>query len=215
MTTCPTPRSRAAGAVLAALTVGVLAGCGGSEPPLANDEPSAAPVDELAAHDGKVCPRRLPRSQDPDLWLGPTTPAESAPSLPPPESAWVCRYQPVDPAPGPDADDARPGWARDGEVRRVPPGRLPALERSLGQLEPAPDDRMCTADLGPRWMLVQAHDNDLTGVVVDEFGCRDVRLTDEPFETAVGEASQPGTVPGVLTGPASLLDLLQSIHPRR
>jgi hypothetical protein len=33
-------------------------------------------------------------------------------------------------------------------------------------------------------MLVIARAGDLTGVVIDDYGCSDIRLTDEPFETA-------------------------------
>ena len=67
--------------------------------------------------------------------------------------------------------------------------------------------RVCTEELGPRWMLVLSRSGDLTGVVVDGYGCRDVRLTDEPFTTVAGE----GAVEGVLTGPADLLPLLEEV----
>jgi hypothetical protein len=45
----------------------------------------------------------------------------------------------------------------------------------------------------------------MTGLVIDDYGCQEIRLTDEPFQTVPGEASQPGTVAGVLLGPPALL----------
>ena len=72
---------------------------------------------------------------------------------------------------------------------------------------------MCTADLGPRFVLVYRHGTDLTGVSVDDYGCNDVRLTDDPFTTVVGEASQGGAVRGVLRAEPELLDELMAIAP--
>ena len=195
------------------LAVGLLAGCADSAsvPPAADPAPSTS-VDEVAAHAGEVCPQRLPESGNRDHGFGTDEPAESAPSLPAPESAWVCRYDATDVGPGPDGDGTTWGWVRAGEVRPVDPARLPVLERALTQLAPADRNRVCTADLGPRWMLVYSHGNDLTGVLVDDFGCRDVRLTDEPFETVPGAATQPGTTRGVLAGPTDLLIHLRAVH---
>lgn len=59
-------------------------------------------------------------------------------------------------------------------------------------------------------MLVYATGRDLTGVVVDDFGCGDVSLTDDPFTTPPGAATQDGTVAGVLTGTDELLPALKS-----
>lgn len=55
-------------------------------------------------------------------------------------------------------------------------------------------------------MIVYSHSGDLTGVVVDGYGCREVRLTDEPFHTPPGAPHQDGTVGGVLDGGAELLE---------
>lgn len=60
-------------------------------------------------------------------------------------------------------------------------------------------------------MLVYATGRDLTGVVVDDFGCGDVRLTDDPFKTPPGDATQDTTVAGVLTGTDELLPALKSV----
>jgi hypothetical protein len=62
-------------------------------------------------------------------------------------------------------------------------------------------------------MLVYTHLADLTGVVVDDYGCASVGLTDDPFKTAPGESDQVGTVPGVLSVPVGLLaDNMKAVH---
>lgn len=60
-----------------------------------------------------------------------------------------------------------------------------------------PTDRGCNTDLGPRWMLVLDQGSRSTAVVVDDFGCEDVRLT-------------VGTVSGVLAGPPQLVGQLRA-----
>jgi hypothetical protein len=170
--------------------------------------PSEAVVDEVASHDGRVCPQRLPQAQA-DHGFGTAEAAESAPTLPAPESAWVCQYSPKETGYG---EDSGLTWVRFGDARPVHPSRLPVLERELSDLAPAEDGSLCPADLGPRWLLVYSHGSDLTGVAVDDFGCRDVRLTDEPFSTVPGDATQPGLVPGVLTGPPGLLAEVKALH---
>lgn len=205
-------RTHVAITAAALLAVGVLPGCADSESSSrAADRPSGASVDEIAAHDGQVCPKRLPQGKDGDYGFGTAEPAESAPLLPAPEEAWVCQYNPTEAGPGPDGDGTTVGWVRTGEVRSVHSTELPALERGLTELAPVEGDLARDDDLGPRWMLVYSHGSDLTGVVVDGFGCRVVRLTDEPFETVPGDAAQAGTVPGVLAGPAGLLDDLKAV----
>jgi hypothetical protein len=47
-----------------------------------------------------------------------------------------------------------------------------------------------------------------TGVIVDDYGCRDVRLTDNPHTTPPGADDQDGTVGGVLDGGAAILEAL-------
>jgi hypothetical protein len=193
-----------------AALVGVLSGCGSSDPTRASD-PTPTPVDELAAHDGEPCPARLPHQGD--HGLGADDPATSAPELAAADEAWTCRYQPHDSVQ--DEEGTTWGWVREGAPRAVDPAGLDRLEPQLADLRPADADRICTMDLGPRWMLVLADGGDLTGVVVDDFGCRDVRLTDEPFETPPGEATAPRTVAGVLTGPDHLLPAIKGAHAGR
>ncbi|HEX8780796.1 MAG TPA: hypothetical protein VF728_06475 [Nocardioides sp.] len=150
--------------------------------------------DELSAHGRHPCPRRLPQTEGPGL--GTQEPADEAPSLPRAERAWVCEYAAT-----------APGWPREGPPREVTGEALDALAERVAALRPADGMRVCTEELGPRWMLVLSRSGDLTGVVVDGYGCRDVRLTDEPFTTVAGE----GAVEGVLTGPADLLPLLEEV----
>lgn len=57
-------------------------------------------------------------------------------------------------------------------------------------------------------MVVYSHAGDLTGVVVDDYGCRDVRLTDNPHVTPPGASDQVGTVGGILDGGATILHAL-------
>lgn len=194
------------------LGIGVLAACGddtGGSASGADPSSPTAEADELGKHGGEVCPDELPLGSDKRHGLGLDEPADEAPSLPDPEEAWVCTYNHRDSATG--GGGASYAWVRDGDARQVPADQIPTLADALTALTPADPGRMCTLELGPRLMLVYTHGSDLTGVVVDDFGCRDVRLTDEPFETAPGEATQPGTVPGVLSAPPALLAELEQL----
>lgn len=177
-------------------------------------EAVAPAPDELRRHGG-VCPPRLPAASE-----GAQEVATAAPSLPVPAEAWMCVYAPVDGAP---SEPGPPGWRLRGRAAAVPAdavGRLPAL---LDRLAPADVHRMCTDDLGPRLALTYTgaaeRSGDLTTVVVDLFGCRDVQLTSDPFTTAPGDlgpqdgAGDTGVVGGVLTGPPELTELLQSVVP--
>jgi len=191
------------------LPLALLPGCTDSET-LGVENGPVEIIDEMTAHDGKVCPKRLPPSVEPH-GFGTSNSAASPPSLMEPDAAWVCKYNPVDSV-------AAVGnvlgyvWVRAGQALPVDAAQLPALARDLAMLAPAAKERSCTDDLGPRWMLVYSHSKDLTGVVVDDFGCQQVRLTDDPFSTEPGAASQGGTVPGVLIGPASLLATIKTVY---
>ena len=98
------------------------------------------------------------------------------------------------------------------ETRREPEpvaaADLAGLQQALDDLALADPSAACTDDLGPRWMVVSDHEGDLTGVVVDDYGCRDVRLTDDPHATPPGAGGQDGTVGGVLAGGTAILDTL-------
>lgn len=167
----------------------VLAACGQESPGGSPEPPSPSVVDELSRHDGEPCPARLP---DGDAGA----PAPGPPDLPAVERAWVCRYEVG-------------SWTLAGEPRAVSSSGLATLEGLLGRLEPAPADQMCTMDLGPRYLLVLARGGDLTGVLVDAYGCRNVRLTDDPHTTPAGTTDGGGLVQGVLTGPGLLDELVK------
>lgn len=185
-----TPRTAVAARV-AALAL-ALAACG-SETPTVADDPQPEPAPSATAAPpavGDLCPEVLPQ---PAEGLGTTEPAASAPSLAAAASAYVCRF---------DLRDER-GFARAGEPRELGAERLGRLEEALAGLEPAAADRACTMDLGPRFMVVLVHaDGDTTAVVVDAYGCREVRVSPDPL------TSVPGEEGGTLTSPADLLELL-------
>ncbi|MCH1866609.1 hypothetical protein [Nocardioides sp. CFH 31398] len=189
--------------------LGLLVGCGQTESsdsgsasdPGAGSESSGGASDETTASPttDELCPAELP--DDGGNGFGVTDPAAEAPELPSASQAWVCQY------------DARNGWQRAGEPVEVPEGDLAAIEESLAGLEPSDPDQMCTEELGPRWLLVTADDaGSLTGVSVDGFGCRSVRLTDSPSRTAPGRASGDGLVEGTLTAPGDLSQELSTIY---
>lgn len=182
-------------ALLAALAL--VAGCGtGTDG--AREAPPAERPDELGAHDGEPCPDRLPGKDA----FGPSDPAPEAPDLSAPERAWVCVYA--------LRDDNR--WVRDGRPVEASTGAMPGLADALDGLEPAPADRACTSDLGWRYLLVWSRGGDLTAAAVDSFGCREVRLSDDPHVTPLGEATSGGTVPGVLLAADGLLEAVQAAY---
>ena len=194
------------------LAVAVLAGCADRGAGEVADQQDAPPVDELSARGGQVCPAVLPQPDDPGYGFGTRDPAHASPSLATPEAGWVCLFNPVDAGAGPDGDGTTYDWERAGRPHEVNAADLRALAGELGELAPPPEPEWaCTADLGPRWMFVYTVGDDLTGVVVDDYGCNEVRLTDEPFETPPGDAVQQGTVSGVLFGSTTLLDRLKAV----
>lgn len=184
-----------------------LAACGDGGT-VVHDKPSET-VDEVSAHGDEVCPATLPGDPTENYGFGIGEPASDRLALATPEAAWVCGYATRDT--GETANGASYAWERMGPAMPVPESALAGLTAALKELAPAPIDRACTAELGPRWMLVYSHGRDLTGVVIDDFGCSEVRLTDEPFTTPPGESTQPGTVRGVLLGPAGLREQFREL----
>lgn len=178
-------------ALITVALLATLAGCGdggsaGSTPP-----PTPTATDELARHDGKPCPARLPQED-----ARAAEPATGDPELPAFDRAWVCHY-------------AVETWTLVGETQAVPHDSLAGLESTLGALAPAPADQMCTMDLGPRFLLVLSDGRDLTGVLVDAYGCREVRVTDDPHTTPAGASDAPGLPRGVFTAPGLLEQLVE------
>ena len=204
------PRAwRPIGATLGLATaVLCLAGC---DLPWSGEPTAKAPEvrsSELADAAGRPCPQELPIGEDPSgHGFGIEEVADERPTLLAPQEAWVCQYNTFDV--GTTANGgAIHGWSRAGRPEPVAAATLPDLQDVLDDLVPADRSRACPADLGPRWMVVYSHDGDLTGVVVDDYGCRDVRLTDNPITTPPGADNQEGTVGGVLDGGAAILDVL-------
>lgn len=179
-----------------------LGACGDESPPHAVE-----PTPTLDA--GTVCPAKLPRGDGPEgHGYGAQEDARDKPSLPTPERAWACRYDAVDS--GQTANgDTRWAWVLHGSAQEVVEPELGAFADALGQVIPFEGgDRVCTADLGPRWLVVYPHGARLVGVAVDDYGCREVRLTDDPSSTPPGDAERDGTVPGVLDGGTEVLTAL-------
>jgi len=198
----------AAVAIAAALT-----GCGGSDSPQAT-EPSADPGSTSAAASPTfapedVCPPKLPRDDDPeDHGFGAQEDARQEPSLPAPEQAWTCQYDAVDAGQTPDGGTEF-AWVLHGTAAEVAEPELGAFASALDRVQPYPrSGRMCTQELGPRWLVVYPGSDGLIGVVVDDFGCREVRLTDDPATTPPGAGDGDGTVPGVLDGGTEVLTAL-------
>lgn len=161
---------------------------------------------EVAVAGGQPCPQELPIGDDPSgHGFGVERAAEQLPNLLVPQEAWVCQYGFFDRDTTPSGGTVY-GWRLAGRPQPLGPDDVPALEAALNDLGLPDPNQACTADLGPRWMLVYAHDGDLTAVVVDDYGCRNVRLTDDPHTTPPGAEDQDGTVGGVLDGGAAVLD---------
>jgi hypothetical protein len=116
----------------------------------------------------------------------------------------VCQYNAFDSGTT-RGGDATYEWRRAGQPQPVAAADLPDLRAAINDVAPADRSGACTADLGPRWMVVYSHGGDLTGLVVDDYGCRDLRLTDNPHITPPGGDHQDGTVGGVLDGGAAIL----------
>lgn len=179
--------------------------CGDDERAVA---PPTQPMAELADQQGQFCPDALPTAPQDTYGLGTGDPAEETPSMWEPQEAWVCEYVPTDIAPA-GANGAWYEWVRRGKPRQLSGDALKTFAIALDGLQPMQTDG-CTADLGSRFLISYAHEGDLTGVVIDDYGCNDVRLTDNPFTNLPGQASQAGTVDGTLMGPVELLTLVKS-----
>ncbi|MGL5808824.1 MAG: hypothetical protein ACRCYQ_02630 [Nocardioides sp.] len=177
-------------------------------------DPLPDPIDELSRHDGEPCPARLPRASRETYGFGSDEPASDRPTLRRPREAWICRYDAKDAAPS-DANGAWFDWVRGDTPRRLDEEELAAFSAAVEQLKPPPANTACTSDLGPRYLVTYSHRRDLTGVVVDGYGCGYVRLTGEPFTEVPGESSGPGMVAGVLADrTAFLVEVVSAASPQ-
>lgn len=163
---------------------------------------------ELDAANNRPCPQELPIGDDPGgHGFGVEAAAEKLPTLLEPQETWMCHYNTSDVGATPSGGTTY-GWGHTGQPVPVAPSDVPNFQDALNDLSLPDLNEACTADLGPRWMVVWTHDGDLTGVVVDDFGCRSVRLTDNPHTTPPGADDQDGTVAGVLGGGTAILNAL-------
>lgn len=187
----------------------VVAGCGIAGPGPSTAENPTVRRSELNDAGGQPCPDELPIGDDPSgHGFGVEHVANQLPRLLEPREAWVCRYDNFD-RETTSSGGAVLGWRLAGDAEPVAREDLPALQAALEDLTlPDDPDRACTSGLGPRWMVAYSHDGDLTGVVVDDFGCRDVRLTGTPHTMPPGADDQDGIVGGVLQGGPAILDAL-------
>jgi len=173
------------------------------------DEGQPTPATSAVEDVSPRCPDTLPVVVDPGgHGFGPVEEADRRPALPEPRSAWVCEYV----ATSSSVTDSGTvwSWVSQGGPRSVDAAAVPRLADDLQHLGPPAANRACTDDLGPRWLLVYPHGSGLIGVVVDDYGCRDVRLTDDPFTTTAGAADADGTVPGILTAPDGMLERIKA-----
>ena len=188
-------------ALLALPAALALSGCGDQTSDDARAEDPASSTVE-AVDLAEACPATLPTDADADAER---TRATEAPELASPTEAWLCTYTVL--AVDDQASDDQGGWRLEGEPEQVDDSRLPALDEALSALAPADPDRPCTMDIGPRYLVVYAGETGLTGVAVDDFGCRDVRLTDDPRTTPLGSGEGEAAA-GVFDGGRAVLTAL-------
>lgn len=186
---------------LAAVTV-LVAGCATPGSPGASPDPVTVEV---------ACPETLVEPTPPEHGLGTNTPAAERPTFPRVGGAWLCTYVSSDTGEEDPDGGALYGWVLADQPREIPEPALVEVEALLSRLEPAEAMRACTADLGPRLMLVIGNGEDLDGVVIDDYGCRDIRLTHDPWTVAPGEADAAGLPAGVLTGPDGIIATLEGL----
>ncbi len=162
-----------------------------------DDTPPRPAVDELSIHEDQPCPGALVDPED-EHGFGTETAAERAPDPARPDRAWVCGYEAVEEPHRRSDSGAYYSWLISEEATVLDDADLAAVTEATASLAPVTGKEFCTADLGPRVLVVTARGNDLTGYVVDAYGCGDIRMTDDPFTSPPGVATQPGTVSGVL-----------------
>ena len=174
-----------------------------------NEDHSAGTATGYRTGDGtEPCPAALPLAERATYGFGPGGPATSEPDLPRPEEAWVCAYGSYDVAP-PGTDGAWLEWRLDRGPVALGADDLAALSEDLADLAPPPDEFGCDDDLGPRYLLSYRAGEQVVGVVVDDYGCREVRLTGDPATVLPGASRVDGLVPGVLFAPDGFADRLR------
>lgn len=172
-----------------------------------------APTDSAPTATAPTCPEQVAGGDASTGGFGTVDSAEAAPELGSYEPAWACDYAAVE---RPDEATSADGpTIMDWELVRGPV-RVPAREARelvalISRLRPAPATRACTMELGSRHVLVMVDGDRSVGVVIDGFGCRDVRLTDDLAHTPPGDGGDGEVVAGVLSGPSGLGQLVARI----
>ncbi len=174
-------------------------------------DPQSAPSADAPAPTGEdVCPPQLAEASDKHGFGGEEV-ASSTPEFGDTAALWACTYNTLTIGTTPEGGQ-KYGWKRVGEPTPIDSTEYDDLVRGLGNLRPADPQRMCTADLGPRVMLGHVATNgQVTGVVVDLFGCRDVRLTPDPVGVAPGESDVDGVPTGVLAGSTEFMTAVAAL----
>ncbi len=203
------PLRPVAAASLAVCLLVVAAGCGDSDPGLGTDPGGGSGSDLAQLGERGPCPRQLPEpAEDRGYGFGTDAPASDSPELPEVDRAWACRYDAVD-QPERNENGAYFLWERATRPAPIATSRLSRLVEGVEALTPLEGDQACTADLGPRYLLVLATPEDrVLAASVDDYGCREVRLTADPWDGAPGETPAAGVPEGVLVGGEDLLSLL-------
>ncbi len=185
----------------AAVTAILLAGCGSDPAPTATDDsptptetPAAAPACPATLFDGNRAESKTASAE-----------ATATPQWGDISAAWVCTY-----TPGVSTEERKSGWTLAGDQVEVTGADLDTLRTGLAGLLVPEENRGCTMDLGPRSLVLAQVDGGTVGIVMDHFGCRDVRLTSDPAGAVAGTTSDLGTVPGTLAPGAELQSFLEA-----
>lgn len=178
-----------AAALLSLTACGDRGDAGGSSGGAEGGSTAAVPVE---------CPARLAEAEDP----APRATTD-APTLPQLRDAVTCTYQ--------LSGDDGAAWVLEGEPRPVPEDVLADVQDAAGGLEPVAPDQMCTADAGPRQLLVAASDEGTVALVAEAFGCREVLFTSDPASVPPGEADTALAPPGRFGSAPRLADLLGAV----
>lgn len=144
----------------------------------------------------EVCPTRLgSRGNTEAAWR----PGTTVPQFADPAAVWVCTY--------------RFDTGKVSERQKVTGATRRALVAGLRSLRydsmEALSKQACTADLGPRHLVAHvAADGTVTGAVVHDYGCHDVRLTADAARHAPGGVTSPGVPAGTFQPTRSFLDVV-------
>ena len=202
-------RMRRSGLAVMAASVLALSACSSGPWEVAVADPGSIAAGELSEHGGEPCPAALPPSSD-EHGLGISSSAIRTPAPMTFDAAWLCEYVTDDGTLQEDGNGMTFGWVRQGAPVEFSEAGLDSLADVLATIAPPEDAEgmACTSDLGPRYLVVTASGEDLTGIAIDDFGCRWVRLTEDPHVTAPGESQELPA--GFLLGEYEIVSQIQA-----